>query len=157
MGSLNRVQLIGNLGRDPELRYTPEGTPVCNFSVATTEAWTSKTGDKQEKTEWHRISMWGKVGEIAGQYLKKGRQVYVEGSIRSREYVDKEGVKKTAFEIRADRMVMLSGRGAEGGGGEGGEGGGRTYSKKPANQEPVSAVSENSPGEPEFNDEDIPF
>ena len=79
MGSLNRVQLIGNLGRDPELRYTPEGTPVCNFSVATTEAWTSKSGDKQEKTEWHRISMWGKLGEIAGQYLKKGRQVYEIG------------------------------------------------------------------------------
>ena len=104
MGYLNRVQLIGNLGRDPELRYTPEGTPVCNFSVATTEAWTSKAGDKQEKTEWHRISMWGKLGEIAGQYLKKGRQVYVEGSIRSREYLDKEGVKKTAYEIRGDRM-----------------------------------------------------
>ncbi len=157
MGSLNRVQLMGNLGRDPELRYTPEGTPVCNFSVATTEAWTSKAGEKQEKTEWHRISMWGKLGEIAGQYLKKGRQVYVEGSIRSREYLDKEGVKKTAFEIRADRMVMLSGRGGEGGGGESGEGGGKPYSKKPANQEQPSAVSENSPGEPEFNDEDIPF
>jgi single-strand DNA-binding protein len=158
MGSLNRVQLIGNLGRDPELRYTPDGTPVCNFSVATTEAWTSKAGDKQEKTEWHRISMWGKLGEIAGQYLKKGRQVYVEGSIRSREYTDKEGVKKTAYEIRGDKMVMLnSGRGGEGGGAETGEGGGQTYAKKPSNRTPAPAVSENPPGEPEFNDDDIPF
>jgi single-strand DNA-binding protein len=108
MGALNRVQLIGNLGKDPELRYTPDGTPVCNFSIATSESWTSKAGEKQEATEWHRISMWGKLGETAAQYLKKGRQVYVEGSIRSREYTNKEGQKATAYEIRGDKLVMLN-------------------------------------------------
>lgn len=108
MGSLNRVQLIGNLGKDPELRYTEAGEPVANFSIATTEQWTSKGGDKQEKTEWHRISFWGKLAEIAGQYLKKGKQVYIEGSIRSREYTNKEGQKATAYEIRGDKLVMLN-------------------------------------------------
>jgi len=166
MGSLNRVQLIGNLGRDPELRYTTDGTPVCNFSVATTEQWGTKTGEKQEKTEWHRISLWGKIAEIAAQYLKKGRQVYIEGSIRSREYTDKEGQKKTAYEIRGDKMVMLSGRPGEGG--EMGEareapaGGG--YQRRPPAATPArpagrasAPADEGPPPDQEFNDDDIPF
>lgn len=165
MGSLNRVQLIGNLGRDPELRYMTDGTPVCNFSVATTEAWTTKAGEKQEKTEWHRISLWGKLGEIAGQYLKKGRQVYVEGSIRSREYTDKEGLKKTAYEIRADRMVMLSGRpdgvasGAEGVT-QSGDNERPAYQKQPPAARPAPVMARESANDeppPNFNDDDIPF
>jgi single-strand DNA-binding protein len=154
MGSLNRVQLIGNLGRDPELRYTAEGTPVCNFSIATTEQWTSKAGEKQERTEWHRISMWGKLGEIAGQYLKKGRQVYVEGSIRSHEYLDKEGVKKTAHEIRGDRMVMLNS-------GERQDGTTATKPAQTASRPAPAAAKPQAATEPdygaEFSDEDIPF
>lgn len=158
MGSLNRVQLIGNLGRDPELRYTPDGTPVCNFTLATTEQWSTKAGEKQEKTEWHRISLWGKIAEISAQYLKKGRQVYIEGSIRSREYTDKEGQKKTSVEIRGDRMVML-GRAGDGGG-EGAhppEGG---YQKRAPAPRPSPAREPSGgdvPPEPEFNDDDIPF
>lgn len=166
MGSLNRVQLIGNLGRDPELRYTADGTPVCNFSMATAEAWTTKAGEKQEKTEWHRISLWGKLGEIAGQYLKKGRQVYVEGSIRSREYTDKEGLKKTAYEIRADRMVMLSGGRPDGAaaGAEGaapsGESERPAYQKRPPAARPAPSVARETANDeppPNFNDDDIPF
>jgi single-strand DNA-binding protein len=113
MGSLNRVQLIGNLGKDPELRYTPDGAAVCNFTMATTEKWTPKGGQPQEHTEWHQISLWGKVAEIAAKHLIKGSPVYIEGSIRSRKYVDKQGINKGSFEIRADRMVML-GRAPEG-------------------------------------------
>jgi single-strand DNA-binding protein len=162
MGSLNRVQLIGNLGRDPELRYTADGTPVCNFSMATAEAWTTKAGEKQEKTEWHRISLWGKLGEIAGQYLKKGRQVYIEGSIRSREYTDKEGLKKTAYEIRADRMVMLSGGRPEGAaaGMESGDNERPAYQKRaPAPRAAPTTARETASDEPppNFNDDDIPF
>jgi len=164
MGALNRVQLIGNLGQDPELRYTPDGTPVANFSIATTEQWKSKAGEKQEHTEWHRISMWGKLGEIAGQYLKKGRQCYVEGSIRSRKYKDKEGVEKTAYEIRGDRLVMLN---------SGGERQDGTTATRPANStyKPRAPLSKtvSQPGHAEledgqteyhgetFNEDDIPF
>ena len=107
MASVNKVILIGNLGRDPELRYTPGGTAVANFTVATNEVWKDKEGNKQEHTEWHRVVAWGKLAEIAGEYLRKGRQVYIEGSIRSRTYKDKDGNERTAVEIRADNMVML--------------------------------------------------
>lgn len=110
MASVNKVILIGNLGRDPELRYTPSGTAVANFTVATNETWKDKDGTKQEHTEWHRVVAWGKLAEIAGEYLRKGRQVYIEGSIRSRTYKDKDGNERTAVEIRADNMVMLGGR-----------------------------------------------
>lgn len=134
MASVNKVILIGNLGRDPELRYTPSGTAVANFTLATNEKWKNKNGEKQEHTEWHRIVAWGKLAEICGEYLHKGRQVYIEGVIRSRNYKDKEGVEKTSTEIRADNMVML----------------GRAEGGAPAAKEP-------SGGSSEFSDDDIPF
>ncbi len=111
MASLNKVIIIGNLGRDPETRYAPSGDCICNITVATTETWKDKqTGEKKEATEWHRIAFFGKLGEIAGQYLKKGSQVYIEGSLRTREYTDKDGVKKYATDIKASEMKMLGGK-----------------------------------------------
>lgn len=135
MGSVNKVILLGNLGRDPELRYTPNGSPVANFTLATNEVWKDKEGNKQEHTEWHRIVIFGKLAEIAGEYLRKGRQVYIEGSIRSRTYKDRDGNDKSTTEIRADSLVMIGK--PEGGTSEGA----RTTSEKP----------------PEYSDEDIPF
>lgn len=117
MGSVNKVIIIGNLGRDAELRYTPGGAPVSNFSVATTEVWNNKGGQRQEKTEWHKIVIWGKAAEAINEYLVKGKQVYIEGRIQYREYTDKDGNKRTATEIRADKTVLLgsgSGNGATG-------------------------------------------
>ena len=110
MASVNKVILIGNLGRDPEVRYLPSGDAVANISIATTETWKDKNGEKQEKTEWHRVAMFGKTAEIAGEYLKKGSQVYIEGSLRTRKWTDKEGHERTTTEIRADRMQMLGSR-----------------------------------------------
>lgn len=105
--SVNKVIIIGNLGRDPETRYSADGTAVTNINVATTENWKNKQGEKQEKTEWHRISMFGKVAEIAGQYLKKGSMAYFEGKLQTRKWQDKEGVERYTTEIVADRMQML--------------------------------------------------
>lgn len=111
VASLNKVQLIGNLGRDPETRYMPSGDAVTNITVATTDRYKDKqTGETKEITEWHRIGFFGKLAEIAGQYLKKGSQVYIEGSIRTRKYTDKDGVEKYATEIRADVLQMLGSR-----------------------------------------------
>jgi single-strand DNA-binding protein len=107
MSNVNKVILIGRLGADPELRYTTDGTSVATFNMATTETWKDKNGNKQEKTEWHRIVAWRKLGEIAGEYLKKGRLVYIEGRIRSREYDAKDGTKRKIFEIEATEMKML--------------------------------------------------
>lgn len=115
MASVNKVMLVGHLGRDPELRYTPSGAAVANFTLATNEAWTDKSGEKQERTEWHRIVVWGKQAEIAGEYLTKGKQVFVEGSLQTREWNDRDGNKKQTTEIRAQRVIMLGraeGRGA---------------------------------------------
>lgn len=125
MASLNKVLLIGNLGRDPETRFLPSGGAVCNFSIATTESWKDKaTGQKQEKTEWHNITMYGRLAEIAGQYLKKGSSVYVEGRLQTRKWQDKQtGADRYTTEIVADEMKMLGGRG-DGGGMGGGQGGG---------------------------------
>ncbi|WAW01213.1 single-stranded DNA-binding protein [Oxalobacter formigenes] len=111
MASINKVILIGNLGRDPENRYLPSGEQVTSIAVATTESWKDKTtGEKQSLTEWHRISFFGKLAEIAGQYLKKGSQVYIEGRLRTRKYTDKEGIDRYATEIIADTMQMLGSR-----------------------------------------------
>ena len=115
-GSLNKVMLIGNLGRDPELKVTPSGQALARFSVATTETWKNPQGEKQSRTEWHNIVVWGKQAETAEKFLRKGKQVLVEGRIQYREYTDQAGVKKTACEIRCDNFVML-GRMDEGGGG----------------------------------------
>jgi len=110
MASVNKVILIGNLGRDPEVSYTPSGTAVANFSLATTENWTNKDGEKQSRTEWHRVVAWGRLGETCGEYLSKGSQVYIEGSIQTNEWEDQEGNKRKTTEIRAWRMQMLGSR-----------------------------------------------
>lgn len=114
MASVNKVILVGNLGRDPEMRYMPSGDAVATFSIATTETWKDKSGQKQEQTEWHRISMFGKQAEVAGQYLKKGSSVYIEGRLQTRKWTDKEGQERQTTEVRADRMQMLGSRGGSG-------------------------------------------
>ncbi|MCF7520769.1 single-stranded DNA-binding protein [Neisseria sp. ZJ106] len=108
--SVNKVILIGRLGRDPEVRYMPNGEAVCNFSVATSETWNDRNGQRQERTEWHNITMYRRLAEIAGQYLKKGSQVYLEGRIQSRKYQGKDGIERTAYDIIAAEMKMLGGR-----------------------------------------------
>jgi single-strand DNA-binding protein len=114
---VNKVILVGNLGADPETRYTANGAAITTIKVATSEAWTDKqTGQKQERTEWHRVKFFGKLAEVAGEYLKKGKQVYVEGSIRTDKYTDKEGVERYATDIIANEMQMLGGAGERGGG-----------------------------------------
>ncbi len=115
--SLNKVILIGRLGRDPETRYMPNGDAVCNFSVATSESWKDQSGQKKERTEWHNITLYRKLAEIAAQYLKKGSLVYLEGKIQSRKYTGKDGIERTAFEIIASEMKMLGGK-ADGGEGQ---------------------------------------
>ena len=107
MASVNKVILVGNLGRDPELRYTPNGQAVATFSIATNEVWTDKSGEKQTRTEWHRIVAWAKLAETCGEYLNKGKQVYIEGSIQTRTWDDKNGTKRTSTEIRAQKVIML--------------------------------------------------
>lgn len=145
MASVNKVILVGNLGRDPEVRYMPDGAAITNISVATTDAWKDKNGEKQERTEWHRVAFFGKLAEIAGEYLKKGSQVYLEGRLQTRKWQDKEGQDRYTTEIVADRMQMLGSRSGMGGGAasDGGErsappqfddvsGGGAAGAKKPA-------------------------
>src|SRR5205823_11266741 len=110
MASVNKVILLGNLGRDPETRYTTGGDAVTNLRIATTETWKDKSGEKQEKTEWHRVVLFARLAEIAGEYLKKGRSVYIEGRLQTRKYTDKDGVEKYSTEVVADRMQLLGGR-----------------------------------------------
>jgi single-strand DNA-binding protein len=160
MASVNKVILVGNLGRDPEMRYLPSGEAVVNLSVATTDKFKDKSGAMQEATEWHRVSFFGRTAEVCGQYLKKGSQVYIEGSIRTRKYTDKEGVEKYATEIRGDRMQMLGGR--SGGGMADMDDYNQTASAPPA---PRSQPSGNAPAAAQrpagsgFDDmdDDIPF
>lgn len=150
---INKVILVGRLGKDPEIRATPQGTPVAKFTVATDEKFTDRAGEKQERTEWHNIVAWGKLGEICGQYLKKGKLVYIEGSIRTDSWDDKEsGQKKYRTEIVANTMKMLDRRGDEGGGGSSsGYSSGGGYSQ--------SRGSKPGPGpDPGHDDdEDVPF
>ena len=118
MASVNKVIIVGNLGADPETRFLPSGDAVCNIRVATTDKWKDKaSGEMKEQTEWHRITFFGRLGEVAGEYLKKGSQIYVEGSLRTRKYTDKDGVEKYATDIRGDVMQMLGSRAGMGGGG----------------------------------------
>lgn len=114
MASINKVILIGNLGAEPEVRYTPSGRPVANFRIATTENWTNKDGGREERTEWHRIVAWGRLGEICGEYLHKGKQVYIEGKLQTRSWEDREGNKRYTTEIIAQTMKMLGPAGKEG-------------------------------------------
>ncbi|MBT0960932.1 single-stranded DNA-binding protein [Denitromonas iodatirespirans] len=119
MASVNKVILVGNLGRDPEIRYAPSGDAICNVSIATTDTWKDKqTGEKKESTEWHRVVFFGKLAEIAGQYLKKGRAIYVEGRLQTRKWQDQNGQDRYTTEIRANEMQMLGGREGGGGGGD---------------------------------------
>ena len=142
MASVNKVILVGNLGRDPEIRYLPSGEPVANITIATSSKYKSKTGELVEETEWHRVTFFGKLAEIAGQYLKKGRPVYVEGRLKTRKYTDKDGVEKYATDIIANEMQMLGGR--EGmGEPSGDEGGGYDSAPRrpaPAPQRPAAAA-----------------
>ncbi|MBP6775806.1 MAG: single-stranded DNA-binding protein [Piscinibacter sp.] len=168
MASINKVILIGNLGRDPEVRYTPSGAAVCNVTVATSRNWKDKTsGEKVEETEWHRVVFYDRLAEIAGEYLKKGRSVYVEGRLKTRKWQDKDGVEKYTTEIVADNMQMLGGREGMGGGDEGG-GGSRGYARdsgageasaRPAQQRPPAAKPAPARSSTGFDDmdDDIPF
>jgi single-strand DNA-binding protein len=154
---VNKVILVGNLGKDPETRYMPNGKAVTNFSIATSESWTDKSsGDKQERTEWHNIVMFEKLAEIAAEYLRKGSQVYVEGSLRTRKWQDKEGKDRYTTEIVARDMQMLGGRGGATGGGMGGGGGGGE--SRQTRQAPASADERGPSGGDEGGfDDDIPF
>ena len=150
MGSVNKVILVGNLGRDAELRYTPGGAAVATLNMATTEVWNDKAGQKQEKTEWHRIVLWGKTAESLNEYLTKGKQIYVEGRLQTRNWEDKDGVKKYTTEIRGDRIVLLGG---------GGGGGGARQMNRGAAGAGAGSQMEDPMGEPvtELSDDDIPF
>ena len=150
MGSVNKVILVGNLGRDAEIRYTSGGTAVATLSLATTDIWTDKGGQRQEKTEWHRVVLWGKTAETLQEYLLKGRQIYVEGRLQTRQWDDRDGNKRYTTETRADRVVLLGGRG----GGPGGGGGGG-MSRGDDQGHPAGSPG---PGEPsELTEDDIPF
>jgi single-strand DNA-binding protein len=142
MGSVNKVILVGNLGRDAELRYTPGGAAVATLSLATTETWNDKEGQRQEKTEWHRVVLWGKQAETLSQYLQKGKQIYIEGRLQTRQWDDKDGNKRYTTEIRGDRIVLLSGGG----------GGSQRFQREagPAHPEPMDVG-------PELSEDDIPF
>lgn len=137
MASVNKAIILGNLGKDPETRYLPSGDAVCNFSVATTEKFKDKSGNQQEHTEWHRISLFGKQAEIAGEYLKKGSPVYIEGRIKTRKWQDKEGVDKYSTEIVGDRLQLLGG--------------------KPREEQPEQQKAPSRTGGVEKMDDDIPF
>ncbi|QBB69712.1 single-stranded DNA-binding protein [Pseudolysobacter antarcticus] len=159
---INKVILVGNLGADPETRYTASGAAITSIRIATSEAWKDKTtGEQQERTEWHRIKFFGRLAEIAGEYLKKGSQVYVEGKLRTDEY-EKDGVKRYSTDVIADEMQMLGGRGEGGGGGMGGGGGGSGAPRERAERGPArgpqSAPTRNTPPPSDsFDDDEIPF
>ncbi len=157
--SVNKVILVGRLGRDPETRYTGSGQAVANFSLATDETYKDKSGERQKRTEWHKIVVWGKQAEIAQQYLKKGSLVFVEGRIQSREWQDKEGQKRTSFEIVANNFRMLGGRadGAAAAAGAGAGHGGTQSRPVDPDMEGGPMLEEPSASGPEISDEDIPF
>jgi single-strand DNA-binding protein len=140
MASVNKVILIGNLGRDPEVRYAPSGSAICNVTIATSRNWKSKeTGERQEETEWHRVVFYDRLAEIAGEYLKKGKSVYIEGRLKTRKWTDKDGAEKYTTEIIAQDMTMLGGR-EDGGRGEGGGGGGYGGESEGRNEAPRRAA-----------------
>jgi single-strand DNA-binding protein len=144
--SINKVILVGRLGRDPELKYTASGTPFCRFSMATDDSWTDKgSGERTERTEWHNIVVWDKLAEICNNYLTKGKMVYIEGSLQTREWDDQEGNKRKTTEIRARDMMMLGGPGEGGGGG----------SRRPSGPSPGGDSP--GPGGSPITDDDIPF
>ena len=143
MGSVNKVILVGNLGRDAEIRYTPGGAAVSKFSIATTEVWNDKAGQRQERTEWHTIDLWGKQAESLSEYLLKGKQVYIEGRLQTDEYTDKEGIKRKSTRVRCDRVVLL-----------GGGGRGQSIDRGADSMGPSGATPDASEA---LTDDDIPF
>ncbi len=162
MASVNKVILIGNLGKDPEVRYLPSGAAICNVTIATSRQWKDKTsGEKQEETEWHRVTFFDRLAEIAGEYLKKGRPVYVEGRLKTRKYTDKDGVEKYSTDIVAVEMQLLGGREGMGGGGGGEEemGSARPPAQRsaPAPRPPASKPAAKSATGFDDMDDDIPF
>jgi single-strand DNA-binding protein len=154
MGSVNKVILVGNLGRDAELRYTPGGAAVATLNMATTEVWTDKSGQRQEKTEWHRVVFWGKVAESLTEYLTKGKQVYVEGRLETRQWNDKDGNKRYTTEIKGDKIVLLGGGG--GGGQRSGGGASRGGGEESTGGSQASSHGAEVPDQP-LTDDDIPF
>lgn len=164
MASVNKVILLGNLGRDPETRYTTGGDAVTNLNIATSEQWKDKSGEKQERTEWHRVVLFGRQAEIAGEYLKKGRSVYIEGRLQTRKYTDKDGVEKYSTEIVGDRMQLIGGAREGSGGGDaefggpptvggGGSGGGGGQRRAPPSGGGAGGARKNA----DDFDDDIPF
>ncbi|PLX86276.1 MAG: single-stranded DNA-binding protein [Desulfuromonas sp.] len=160
--SVNKVILVGNLGKDPELRYTPSGAAVANFSLATSERYKDRNGEQQEKTEWHNIVVWRNLAEICGKYLHKGKHIYIEGRIQTRSYDDRDGNKRYITEIVADKMQMLGRVGDEGGYAQRGE----PRQSRPAQQTPAQGNQGNQGGAPAYEDiadssynpdDDIPF
>jgi single-strand DNA-binding protein len=153
MASVNKVTLIGNLGKDPELRYLPSGDPVANFSLATTDTWKDKGGQKQERTEWHQVEVFGKTAEVVRDYCTKGKQVYIEGSISYQEWTDKDGVKKYRTKIKVSgpnsRLVLLGSGGGGGRGGDAGRGGGPAPESRESGGPP--------PDDFHVSDDDVPF
>ena len=159
MASVNKVILIGNLGKDPEIRYAPSGSAICNITVATSRNWKDKTsGERQEETEWHRVVFFDRMAVVAGEYLKKGKSVYIEGRLKTRKWTDKEGVDKYTTEIMADRMEMLGSREAGGGGAGDDMGAAPTPRSAPAPRPaPVSKPAAKSATGFDDMDDDIPF
>lgn len=147
MGSVNKVILVGNLGRDAEIRYTPGGAAVSKFSIATTEVWNDKSGQRQERTEWHTIDLWGKQAESLSEYLLKGKQVYIEGRLQTDEYTDKEGIKRKSTKVRCDKLVLLGSGGGGGGRGPSTDRGGDNMGASAPSPEMSEALT----------DDDIPF
>jgi single-strand DNA-binding protein len=152
MGSVNKVILVGNLGRDAELRYTPGGAAVATLNLATTETWKDKEGQKKEDTQWHRVILWGKTAETLQDYLTKGKQIYVEGKLQTRKWKDKDGVEKYTTEVKGDRVVLLSG-----GGGARGESGERPSRSSGSSHSADDGMNQEGPGSVELTDDDIPF
>lgn len=165
MASVNKVILVGNLGRDPEIRYLPSGEPVANITIATSSKYKNKSGEMVEETEWHRVTFFGKLAEIVGQYLKKGRSVYVEGRIKTRKYTDKDGIEKYATDIIANEMQMLGGREGMGEPSGSDEGGYESAPRRPAPAPRAAAAApaarQAPPPRPASGfddmDDDIPF
>ena len=150
-GSVNKVILIGRLGKDPEVKYTPSGAPVAKFSLATDEVFKDRSGEQQKRTEWHNIVAWNKLAEICGEYLTKGKQVYIEGSIRSRQWEDQAGNKRTAYDIVAREMKMLGSKADS-------DRAAAASAAAPAERSPVEKPpAAEPPAEPEITDEDVPF
>jgi len=157
MGSVNKVILVGNLGADPELKYTPSNRPVCNLSIATNEVWKDKSGQKQEKVEWHRVNVWGDQAEHCSKYLAKGRTVYIEGRLQTRKWQDKEGKDRYSTEVVADRVVFLGGQGPGAEGSSGGGGGGGGAKKRGWGDDANAPAAADGPSGPPPSDDDIPF